>query len=179
MWRTLRTCGGATVQSRYSGAFGDRQRRLFQQPKPAIDDSFERLRPRLFDRLSGMERRSRQDDVIRICGEHYVRAGGLRFKADIPGLSATVSGGYSSNPSLQSTTRSSAFGRASLTGYRVWNGDRGKTTLSGYVENTTYVRGRYGSKQIFRGFRRPSAAVIPATQACNRRLVRAPSAAPL
>jgi len=72
---------------------------------------------------------------------------------------ATVSGGYSSNPSLQSTTRSSAFGRASLTGYRVWNGDRGKTTLSGYVENTTYVRGRYGSKQIFRVFGRTDRAL--------------------
>jgi|tagenome__1003787_1003787.scaffolds.fasta_scaffold20988814_3 hypothetical protein len=72
---------------------------------------------------------------------------------------ATVGAGYSSNPSLQATTRSSAFGRASLTGYRVWNGDRGTTILSGYVENTTYVRGRYGSKQIFRVFGRTDRAL--------------------
>ena len=63
---------------------------------------------------------------------------------------ATLSGGYSSNPSLRAVTRSSAFGRASLMGYRVWNGDRGRTTVTGYVEDTTYLRGGYGSTQIFR-----------------------------
>jgi hypothetical protein len=64
-------------------------------------------------------------------------------------LQASV--GYSSNPSLQLTnTRSSAFGRLSVNAYRAWVGERGRTTLSGFVENTTYLRGGYGSKQIFR-----------------------------
>ena len=57
--------------------------------------------------------------------------------------------GYSSNPLLQLQGRSSAFGRISLLAVHSWNSERGSTSLSGYVENTTYLRGGYGSKQIF------------------------------
>jgi hypothetical protein len=57
--------------------------------------------------------------------------------------------GYSSNPVLQLQGRSSAFARLSLRGLHSWNSERGSTSVSGYVENTTYLRGGYGSKQIF------------------------------
>jgi hypothetical protein len=57
--------------------------------------------------------------------------------------------GYSSNPVLQLQGRSSAFARLSLTALHSWNSERGSTSVSGYVENTTYLRGGYGSKQIF------------------------------
>jgi hypothetical protein len=57
--------------------------------------------------------------------------------------------GYSSNPLLQLEGRSSAFGRLSLSAFHSWNSERASTSLSAYVENTTYLRGGYGSKQIF------------------------------
>lgn len=56
--------------------------------------------------------------------------------------------GFSSNPLLQLNSRSSAFGRISAYGLHSWTTERGSTTLTGYVENTTYFRD-YGSKQIF------------------------------
>jgi|tagenome__1003787_1003787.scaffolds.fasta_scaffold20984602_6 hypothetical protein len=57
--------------------------------------------------------------------------------------------GYSSNPLLEMGGRSSAFARVSLLAVHSWNSERGSTSVSGFVENTTYVRGGYGSKQIF------------------------------
>jgi hypothetical protein len=57
--------------------------------------------------------------------------------------------GYSSNPLLQLQGGSSAFGRISLLAVHSWNSELGSTSLSGFVENTTYLRGGYGSKQIF------------------------------
>jgi hypothetical protein len=57
--------------------------------------------------------------------------------------------GYSSNPLLQIQGRSSAFARVSLRAVHSWNSERGSTSVSGFVENTTYLRGGYGSKQIF------------------------------
>jgi hypothetical protein len=50
---------------------------------------------------------------------------------------------------LQLQGRSSAFARLSLLALHSWNSELGSTSISGYVENTTYVRGGYGSKQIF------------------------------
>lgn len=58
--------------------------------------------------------------------------------------------GYSSNPLLQLRSQSSAFARLSLQAFHSWNSERGSTWLSGYVEDTTYVKGSYGSKVIFR-----------------------------
>src|SRR5438105_1091183 len=52
--------------------------------------------------------------------------------------------GYSSNPLLQIQGRSSAFARVSLLAVHSWNSERGSTSVSGYVENTTYLRGSYG-----------------------------------
>jgi hypothetical protein len=60
----------------------------------------------------------------------------------------TASAGYSSSPVFGSS--SSAFGRLSVFGFHGWNNERGSTSLTAYVENTTYLRGGYGSKPIFR-----------------------------
>jgi hypothetical protein len=56
--------------------------------------------------------------------------------------------GFSSNPFLNIQSRSAAFGRISANGVHAWNSETGTTSLTGYVENTTYFRD-YGSKQIF------------------------------
>jgi len=56
--------------------------------------------------------------------------------------------GYSSNPFLRLDSNSSAFGRLSIYGQHAWESERGKTSLSAYLENTTYFN-HYGSKQIF------------------------------
>ncbi len=61
-------------------------------------------------------------------------------------LSAGI--GVSTNPSLQVGGTSSAFGRVSALGAHEWRSERTSTSLSAYVENTTYLKG-YGSKQIF------------------------------
>lgn len=58
--------------------------------------------------------------------------------------------GFSGNPLLRSGNRSSAFGRVSFLGFHSWNSERGSTSLLAFVENTTYLQGGYGSKQIFR-----------------------------
>lgn len=56
--------------------------------------------------------------------------------------------GYASNPFLRLDSHSSAFGRLSIYGQHAWESERGKTSLSAYLENTTYLHD-YGSKQIF------------------------------
>lgn len=56
--------------------------------------------------------------------------------------------GYSSNPLLRFDSQSSVFGRVSAYGVHSWGSERGTTTLTGYVENTSYLHD-YGSKQIF------------------------------
>ncbi|HSU68619.1 MAG TPA: hypothetical protein VLJ39_17190, partial [Tepidisphaeraceae bacterium] len=56
--------------------------------------------------------------------------------------------GFSTNPLLQLHSHSTAFGRVSAYGVHSWETEQGSTTLTGYVENTTYFRD-YGSKQIF------------------------------
>ena len=77
-------------------------------------------------------------------------AGGEQPKASSTTFADVSAGvGYSSNPLLQLQGRSSAFARLSLLALHSWNSERGSTSVSGYVENTTYLRGGYGSKQIF------------------------------
>ncbi len=56
--------------------------------------------------------------------------------------------GYSSNAFDQIPSRSSAFGRLSAFGLHSWRSERGTTSISGYVEDTSYFN-NYGSKQIF------------------------------
>lgn len=56
--------------------------------------------------------------------------------------------GYSSNPFLRLNSNSSAFGRISAYGVHAWESETGKTSLSAFLENTTYFNS-YGSKQIF------------------------------
>ena len=60
----------------------------------------------------------------------------------------TGTAGYSQNPFLLQGADGSFFGRISAAGYHSIRGERGETDLSGYVENTTYLKD-YGSKQIF------------------------------
>ena len=56
--------------------------------------------------------------------------------------------GYSSNPHLLLNSSSSVFGRLSAYGDHTWRSGVGHTSLTAFVENTTYVN-NYGSKQIF------------------------------
>lgn len=56
--------------------------------------------------------------------------------------------GASTNPFLRVPSSSSAFGRLSASGLHSWTSERGATTLTGYVENTSYLHD-YGSQQIF------------------------------
>jgi hypothetical protein len=61
----------------------------------------------------------------------------------------TGSLGYSTNPMLRTgDSESSIFGRASARGVHVWNGELSSTSLSGFVEGTTYFND-YGVKSIF------------------------------
>jgi hypothetical protein len=63
-------------------------------------------------------------------------------------LAASV--GYASNPLLRLNGHSSASGRISISGFHSWNSETGTTYVSGYLEDTTYLSGGYGSKVIFR-----------------------------
>lgn len=64
-------------------------------------------------------------------------------------LDLTASAGYSSNPFLQlDDSNGSAFGRASARGVHSWGGERGRTTITGFVEGTTYFSD-YGLESIF------------------------------
>ncbi len=63
-------------------------------------------------------------------------------------LDVTAGVGASSNPSLGYNSESSAFGRLSVLGMHQMRSERTTVSLSGYAENTTYLRGN-GSSQIF------------------------------
>ena len=64
-------------------------------------------------------------------------------------LDLTGSLGYSTNPMLRTVNSdSSVFGRASARGVHMWNGERSSTSLSAFVEGTTYFND-YGVKSIF------------------------------
>jgi len=56
--------------------------------------------------------------------------------------------GYASNPGLNIDSRSSVFGRVSAFGSHTWGSERGATTVTAYVEDTTYFK-RYGSRPLF------------------------------
>jgi hypothetical protein len=63
-------------------------------------------------------------------------------------IDLTAGLGYSTNPFDRIPGESSAFGRLSAFGLQAWHSERGTTSLSGYVEDTTYFK-NYGSRQIF------------------------------
>lgn len=56
--------------------------------------------------------------------------------------------GYSTNPDLRRDGVGSGYGRISAYGFHSWNSERTQTSLSGYVENTAYLR-RLGNRQAF------------------------------
>ncbi|WP_344698650.1 hypothetical protein [Sphingomonas limnosediminicola] len=80
---------------------------------------------------------------------------------DILDLNAGL--GAATNPFLSIPSHSSAFGRVSLTGTHSIRSEHGSTTLSAFVENTTYLQD-YGSKQIFDLSAQASRAVSPTAQ---------------
>lgn len=64
-------------------------------------------------------------------------------------LDLTASLGYSTNPFLDLGNNSdSAFGRLSARGVHTWAGDRGYTSITGFVEGSTYLSD-YGLESIF------------------------------
>nr|WP_314445838.1 hypothetical protein [uncultured Sphingomonas sp.] len=56
--------------------------------------------------------------------------------------------GYSSNPDLRIDGVGSGFARVSAYGYHGWGSERSKSSVSGYVENSSYFR-RLGNRQLF------------------------------
>src|SRR6476661_166124 len=57
--------------------------------------------------------------------------------------------GYSTNAFLGFDAESSIYGRISATGAHSWISETGVIGIRGFIENTTYFQGGYGSKQIF------------------------------
>src|SRR6202008_249140 len=83
----------------------------------------------------------------------FLFAGAMLWTA--PAVAATkdfidlsAGGGFSHNPVFGLNNNLSAFGRLSLYGQHAWQSETGSTSLSAYLENTTYFN-NYGSKQIF------------------------------
>lgn len=64
-------------------------------------------------------------------------------------LDLTASLGYSSNPFLGLDSRGAVFARASARGVHTWLGELSSTSISGFVEGSTYFREGYGLKSIF------------------------------
>ena len=64
-------------------------------------------------------------------------------------LDLTAHLGYSSNPFLEAgNSRSSSFGRVSARGVHAWGGERSQSSISAFVEASTYLND-YGLKSIF------------------------------
>ena len=94
-----------------------------------------------------------------IAGSIFV--GGSPTMADTASfVDLTAAAGYASNPFQRIPSRSSVFGRLSAFGVQQWRSEKGTTSISGYVEDTTYARD-YGSKQIFNIDAHTSQAVSP------------------
>ena len=79
--------------------------------------------------------------------EDVMEATALRRNATYVDLTGSL--GYSTNPMLRTLdSPSSVFGRASARGVHMWNGELSSTSLSAFVEGTTYFN-EYGVKSIF------------------------------
>lgn len=82
-------------------------------------------------------------------GESAAPGAGAQTRRQVTYFDLSAGAGYSTNPFLRLQDRSSAFGRVGLNGFHSWNSERGSTWLSGYVEDTAYLKGSYGNKAIF------------------------------
>lgn len=83
-----------------------------------------------------------------LAGAVFVTGGSARADTkDFLDLSAGL--GFDTNPNTGTGAKSSLFGRLSASGTHQWTSERGSTVLNGYVENTSYFQGGYGSLQIF------------------------------
>ena len=76
-------------------------------------------------------------------------------RREVTSADLVASAGFSGSPFLQSSSssnsrNSSVFGRLSIAALHGWNSERGSTTVTGFLEGTTYLRGGYGSRAIFR-----------------------------
>lgn len=79
--------------------------------------------------------------------EEILEASAVRRSATYVDLTGSL--GYSTNPFLRTVDAdSSLYGRASARGVHMWNGELSSTSLSGFVEGTTYFND-YGVKSIF------------------------------
>ena len=85
--------------------------------------------------------------AVLLTAAHAVAAGPA-YATTVDYIDLTAGFGYSSNPGLSLDSKSSVFGRVSAFGSHSWRTERNTTTLTAYLENSTYFK-RYGSKPIF------------------------------
>ena len=79
--------------------------------------------------------------------EDILDASAVRRNATYVDLTGSL--GYSTNPLMRTgDSQSSVFGRGSARGVHMWNSELSSTSLSGFVEGTTYFN-EYGVKSIF------------------------------
>jgi hypothetical protein len=79
--------------------------------------------------------------------EDILDASAVRRNATYVDLTGSL--GYSTNPLMRiGDSQSSIFGRGSARGVHMWNSELSSTSLSGFVEGTTYFN-EYGVKSIF------------------------------
>lgn len=73
----------------------------------------------------------------------------LAPRRNVSYLDLTANVGYSTNPFLNiGDSRSSGYGRVSARGVHAWGGERSSSSVSAFVEGTTYLND-YGLKSIF------------------------------
>jgi len=64
-------------------------------------------------------------------------------------LDLSAAAGLSTNPGINGNSGGSGFGRISAYGDHSWINERGSTSIHGFLENTFYFKGGYGSQRIF------------------------------
>ena len=64
-------------------------------------------------------------------------------------LDLSASAGLSTNPGINGNSGGSGFGRISAYGNHSWITERSSTAIHGFLENTFYFKGGYGSQRIF------------------------------
>lgn len=64
-------------------------------------------------------------------------------------LDLSAGAGLSTNPGVNGHGSTSGFGRISAYGDHSWTTERSSTSIHGFLENTSYFKGGYGSQRIF------------------------------
>jgi hypothetical protein len=92
--------------------------------------------------------RHKQVVAVALAGAALVAAGPAGAETtDILDLSASA--GFSTNPGINGNNGGSGFGRISAYGDHSWVTERSSTSVHGFLENTFYLKGGYGSQRIF------------------------------